>query len=110
MFSKIGDYLKTAPSARDTRPVKSEQERPKRDGTGAGEKTGADDDDMLFSIAAIRALMTTMDLPPEQQNHLQDILKGLDALEVQGIRNIPVRLGQSIYEAVTQALSGSKGR
>ena len=73
---------------------------------------GGDDDftqdDTLFSITAIRALLTTEPLPEDLAAVLGDeekasILKGLSELEAQGIHNIPLRLNQSILDAVRAA-------
>ncbi len=109
MFSGIRDFLRSAGIARDPKAQPQTYHRP----VGERDARGGDDefthDDTLFSIAAIRALLTTEPLPDDLASVLTDdekesILKGLAALEAQGIHNIPLRLNQSLLEAVRAAL------
>lgn len=109
MFSGIRDFLRITKAAPDTQhqivtPQRQDKEQRRPDDDGIfGE------DDMLFSIGAIRALLTTEPLPEDLAAVLDDeekknILQGLTALEAQGVHNIPLRLGQSILDAVRAAL------
>ena len=104
MFSKISEYLRPYAVSKDPQQVQVPRDRKNRDQNGTGDTGTAESDDMLFSIDAIRALLTSMELNAEQAAELDDILKGLETLDAQGIKNIPVRLGQSIYEAVRFAV------
>lgn len=109
MFSGIRDLLRSAGIGRDPKQMQQTYQRPVAD---RGARAGDDDftnDDTLFSIAAIRALLTTEPLPADLAAVLDDeekaaILKGLGDLEAQGIHNIPLRLNQSILDAVRAAL------
>ncbi len=109
MFSGVRDLLRMTGIVRD--PQMQPQQHHKQ--AGEREARGRDDefthDDTLFSIAAIRALLTTEPLPDDIASVLGEdekasILKGLAELEAQGIHNIPLRLNQSILEAVRAAL------
>jgi hypothetical protein len=108
MFSGIRDFLRMTRPAADT---KHQAVQPRRDEEPRGPRDDAPpaDDDTLFSIAAIRALLTTEPLPDDlaavlHEDEKQKILQGLAALEAQGIHNIPLRLGQSLLDAVRAAL------
>ncbi len=110
MFSGIRDLLRITPAARDTQHQSVQQ---KRDEAGGGQRQAAReafaDDDTMFSIAAIRALLTTEPLPDDiaavlTDDEKQKILAGLASLEAQGIHNIPLRLNQSILDAVRASL------
>lgn len=110
MFSGIRDLMRTTGLTRDPQPQQATV-KPKQD-DAAGHKSAreeAAEDDTLFSITAIRALLTTEPLPADLAAVLgaeekQNILEGLSALEAQGIHNIPLRLGQSLLDAVRAAL------
>lgn len=110
MFSGIRDLLRVTGVVRDPQVQPPVVRR--REDEGKGRPDSHDefgDDDTLFSIAAIRALLTTEPLPDDLAAVLTDdekekILRGLAALETQGIHNIPLRLGQSLLDAVRQAL------
>lgn len=110
MFSGIRDLLRTAGIARDTQHQTVQRKREDEGGAGRHADQGEfGEDDTLFSIAAIRALLTSEPLPDDiaavlTDDEKQKILAGLTALEAQGIHNIPLRLNQSILDAVRAAL------
>lgn len=109
MFSGIRDLLRSAGIARDPKAQPQTYHRPVDDRGARGGDDEFTHDDTLFSIAAIRALLTTEPLPEDLAAVLGDdekasILIGLGELEAQGIHNIPLRLNQSILEAVRAAL------
>lgn len=105
MFSRIGDYLRTGGIAKDPQHQQAVTPDKQHKGNDKPRDEAPVDDDMLFSIDAIRTLLTTQDLPPDAQAELDDILNRLRQLDQQGIKNIPVRLGQSIFEAVRDAVA-----
>lgn len=109
MFSGIRDLLRSAGIARDPKQMQHTYQRPVGDRAARGGDDEFTQDDTLFSITAIRALLTTEPLPEDLAAVLGDeekasILKGLSELEAQGIHNIPLRLNQSILDAVRAAL------
>lgn len=109
MFSGIRDFLRITRVARDTQALTPGIQE-KRERQSAPDDDGLfGDDDTLFSIGAIRALLTTEPLPDDlaavlSADEKEKILKGLSTLEAQGIHNIPIRLNQSILDAVRAAL------
>lgn len=110
MFSRIGDFLKPAGGvAKDTQQQPQVQADKKRQGSGGDHAPPAQtEDDTLFSIAAIRALLQAQPVMPEDQTAHDEILGKLTQLEQQGIMSIPVALNQSIYEAVRFAVAAVK--
>lgn len=110
MFSGIRDLLRTTGVARDPQPQNATVRPKDEDATGGRQyRDEPAQDDTLFSITAIRALLTTEPLPADLAAALgaeekKALLEGLAALEAQGIHNIPLRLGQSLLDAVRAAL------
>lgn len=109
MFSGIRDFLRTVGVARDPQMQPHIYHKPAGERDARRGDDSFTDDDTLFSIAAIRALLTTEPLPDDLAAVLGEdekaaILKGLTELEAQGIHNIPLRLNQSILDAVRAAL------
>ncbi len=109
MFSGVRDFLRMVGVTRDPKMQAHTYHKPVGERDARAGDDGFSADDTLFSIAAIRALLTTEPLPediaavltPEEKS---SILEGLAALEAQGIHNIPLRLHQSILDAVRAAL------
>lgn len=109
MFSGIRDLLRTVGVGRDPQMHPHIYHKPVGEREARASDDHFTDDDTLFSIAAIRALLTQDPLPEDLAAALgadekASILKGLSELEAQGIHNIPLRLNQSILEAVRAAL------
>lgn len=109
MFTGIRDFLRISSTSRDPQPVQSQVQQKQEKEGGRREQDAPREDDTLFSISAIRALLTADPLPADlaavlTREQRDDILAGLTALEAQGIHNIPLRLGQSLLEAVRAAL------
>lgn len=109
MLLGIRDFLRSVGVSRDPKMLPHTYHRSVDDQAGRGSENVLIGDDTLFSIAAIRALLTTEPLPDDLAAVLSDdekasILKGLSELEVQGIHNIPLRLNQSLLEAVRAAV------
>ena len=109
MFSGIRDFLRMTGIARDPQMQPPTYRKPVDEREARASHDTFTDDDTLFSIAAIRALLTTEPLPEDLAAALGDeektnILAGLAALEAQGIHNIPLRLNQSLLDAVRAAL------
>lgn len=109
MFSGIRDLLRSAGITRDPKGLPHAPQRPLGDRAARGGDDEFTHDDTLFSITAIRALLTTEPLPEDLAAALgadekTSILAGLAELEAQGIHNIPLRLNESILDAVRAAL------
>ena len=109
MFSSIQDFLRTTGISRDPKQANTVQQ--KREEARGQSRTVVEvsEDDTLFSIAAIRALLTTDPLPADvaealKAGELDDILKALATLEAQGIHNIPLKADQTLLEAVRSVL------
>lgn len=108
MFSSIQDLLRSAGVSRD--PKQANTLQPKREETRQSRAAvEPSEDDTLFSIAAIRALLTTDPLPADvadalKAGELEDILKALASLEAQGIHNIPLKSDQTLLDAVRGVL------
>ena len=102
MLSKIGDFIKPAQSKGET----SDKivERPDYKNRDKGEKKdNAEDeqqDDTLFSIDAIRAL-----LKQENLDAGSEAFAHLDLLQQKGVSSIPIRNGQSIVAAIAAAVA-----
>ncbi len=109
MFSGVRDFLRMVGVTRDPKTQAQTYHKPAGDRQARGGHDTFSADDTLFSIAAIRALLTTEPLPDDlaavlTADEKAAILEGLSALEAQGIHNIPLRLNQSLLDAVRAAL------
>jgi hypothetical protein len=109
MFSGIRDFLRIHGVARDTQAQQGKAERRQRDGGAPEDAPAPEDDDTLFSIEAIRTMLTAEPPAAGQAEEIARILEGLRVLESQGIHNIPIRLGQSVLEAVQYAIQPTRG-
>ncbi len=99
MLSKIGDFINPLLSKGDT-VEKPDEKSHDKGGSHKKDDTPAEEnnDDTFFSIEAIRAL-----LKQENVDIGADVMAGLDLLQRYGVTSIPIRNGQPILEAITDA-------
>lgn len=118
MVSDIGNILRP-PSTRDTvqksdalRPApdqheKIQEKKEDRKHKETGDDAAWGDDVTSFSIQAIRLLLQ-QDPPIAAKEETAELLSLLSALEGRGEREISIRLGQPLLEAVKTALESAR--
>ena len=100
MLSRIGGFI-NPPQAKGEADEKVSGHPDQKNRKGSQHKDtepAAEDDGTFFSIEAIRAL-----LKQENADAGNDVMACLDLLQQHGVTSIPIRNGQSIPAAITEA-------
>lgn len=103
MFSRITDLLRPSGAIKDETQRKNDGNRKNLRKRDEESEIAAGDDVVLFSIDAIRAMIA------KDKAGGEDAFRVLGFLEQNGIKNLPVRDGQPVMDAVLQAHKMLKG-
>lgn len=105
MLSRIGDFIKPSQGKGDAVGRAGEENRDKDKNGRKKDETPAEaqEDDTLFSIEAIRALLKQENVDAESEAFVH-----LDLLQQYGVASIPIRNEQSIIAAIADAVLALK--
>lgn len=107
MLSRIGDFINPAQGKGDAVGRAGEENRDREKGGKKKDDAPAEikEDDTLFSVEAIRALLKQENVDAGSEAFIH-----LDLLQQHGILSIPIKSEQSIIAAIAEAIARLQGK